>query len=137
MIRSDQGATLAKASVTSVCVDPETRDKVTVPDAFREAVRSFEEGLASFYADSFHGSQTANGETYDMYAFTAAHKTLPFGTLVEFEYNGKRAVASVQDRGPFTPGRMWDLGPGVVRTLGFSGVEPVHVEFVHAVAEGS
>ena len=59
-----------------------------------------------------------------------AHMTLPFGTLIEFEYSGRRAVASVQDRGPHTPGRDFDLGPGVVRVLDFSGVHEVRYRII-------
>ncbi len=59
-----------------------------------------------------------------------AHKTLPFGTLIEFEYHGKRAVARVADRGPHTPGRTFDLGPGVVRVLGFEGVDTVRYRII-------
>jgi rare lipoprotein A (peptidoglycan hydrolase) len=59
-----------------------------------------------------------------------AHKTLPFGTLIEFEYEGKRAVARVTDRGPFTLGRDFDLGPGVVRLLDFSGVHEVRFRII-------
>jgi rare lipoprotein A (peptidoglycan hydrolase) len=59
-----------------------------------------------------------------------AHKTLPFHTLIEFEYNGKRAVASVEDRGPQSKDRMFDLGPGVVRVLGFSGVHDVRYRVI-------
>ena len=64
------------------------------------------------------------------YSMMVAHRTLPFGTLVEFEYNGKRAVASVEDRGPHVEGRMWDLGPGVVRVLGLAGVDEVRYRVV-------
>ena len=59
-----------------------------------------------------------------------AHKTLPFHTLIEFEYNGKRAVTSVEDRGPSEKSRMFDLGPGVVRVFGFSGVHPVRYRII-------
>jgi rare lipoprotein A (peptidoglycan hydrolase) len=59
-----------------------------------------------------------------------AHKTLPFGTLVEFEYGGRRAVAVVADRGPYVAGREFDLGPGVARTLGLNGVYTVQYRIV-------
>jgi rare lipoprotein A (peptidoglycan hydrolase) len=59
-----------------------------------------------------------------------AHETLPFGTLIEFEYNGKRAVARIADRGPHTPGRTFDLGPGVVRVLDFGGVHEVRYRII-------
>ena len=59
-----------------------------------------------------------------------AHKTLRFGTLIEFEYKGRRAVARVADRGPHTAGRTFDLGPGVVRVLDFSGVHEVRYRII-------
>lgn len=80
--------------------------------------------VASNYSPSFSG-RGASGAAITPYSMMVAHKTLPFHTLIEFEYNGKRAVASVEDRGPFTPGREFDLGPGLVRVLGFSGVHQV------------
>ena len=85
---------------------------------------AWQTGVASHYGRSFTG-RGASGESIGPYSMMVAHNTLPFGTLVEFEYNGKKAVASVQDRGPHVSGRMWDLGPGVVRVLGFSGVHEV------------
>lgn len=86
-------------------------------------------GVASHYGINFTG-RGANGEPIGPYTMMVAHKTLPFGTLVEFEYNGKRAVAKVADRGPYTPGRDFDLGPGVVRVLGFSGVHEVRYRII-------
>ncbi|MBA4370718.1 MAG: hypothetical protein C0418_03960 [Coriobacteriaceae bacterium] len=80
--------------------------------------------VASHYGRSFTG-RGASGETIGPYSMIVAHRTLPFGTLIEFEYRGKRAVARVADRGPHTPGRVFDLGPGVVRTLDFAGVNEV------------
>ena len=69
------------------------------------------EALASFYAEDFHGRPTANGELFDMNALTAAHKTLPFGTMLEVTNlsNGKRVIVRVNDRGPFVPNREIDL----------------------------
>jgi len=85
--------------------------------------------VASHYGRTFTGTG-ASGEKIGPYSMIVAHKTLPFGTLVEFEYNGKRAVARVTDRGPFTPGRTFDLGPGVVRVLDFSGVHEVRYRII-------
>jgi rare lipoprotein A len=90
---------------------------------------AWQTGVASHYGRWFTG-RGASGAEIGPYSMMVAHKTLPFGTLVEFEYNGKRAVASVQDRGPFTGGRMWDLGPGVVRALGFNGVHEVRYRVI-------
>lgn len=86
-------------------------------------------GVASHYSRNFTG-RGASGESIGPYSMIVAHKTLPFGTLIEFEYNDKRAVARVADRGPFTPGRDFDLGPGVVRVLDFSGVRQVRYRII-------
>lgn len=85
--------------------------------------------VASHYSRNFNG-RGASGEEIGPYSMIVAHKTLPFGTLIEFEYKGKRAVAHVADRGPYTPGRTFDLGPGVVRTLDFSGVDEVRYRII-------
>ncbi len=74
-------------------------------DGFRQT------GLASWYGDKFHGRTTANGETYDMYGRTAAHKTLPFDTMVRVTNldSGQSIVTRINDRGPFHEGRIIDL----------------------------
>lgn len=66
---------------------------------------------ASFYGDGFHGATTANGETFDTYGMTAAHKTLPFNTMVKVTNpnNGKSVTVRINDRGPFIAGRCLDL----------------------------
>jgi rare lipoprotein A (peptidoglycan hydrolase) len=85
--------------------------------------------VASHYGRNFTG-HGASGEEIGPYSMMVAHKTLPFGTLIEFEYNGKRAVAKVADRGPYTAGRTFDLGPGVVRVLDFNGVHEVRYRII-------
>ena len=66
---------------------------------------------ASFYGDGFHGATTANGETFDTYGMTAAHKTLPFDTMVRVTNpsNGKSVTVRINDRGPYVSGRCLDL----------------------------
>ncbi len=68
-------------------------------------------GIASWYGPNFHAKKTSNGETYDMYALTAAHKTLPMNTVVRVDNleNGKNVIVRVNDRGPFVDGRIIDL----------------------------
>lgn len=77
-------------------------------------------GLASWYGNPFHGRKTSNGETYNMHAMTAAHKTLPMNTrlLVKNLENGKETVVRVNDRGPFVRGRIIDLSNAAARRLG-------------------
>ena len=79
-----------------------------------------ETGVASWYGHDFHGRQTSDGETYNMYANTAAHKTLPMNThlLVENLENGKKTVVRVNDRGPFVKGRVIDLTLTGARKIG-------------------
>lgn len=68
-------------------------------------------GIASWYGPNFHAKKTSNGETYDMYALTAAHKTLPMNTVVRVDNleNGKNVIVRINDRGPFVDGRIIDL----------------------------
>ena len=77
-------------------------------------------GVASWYGPDFHGKKTSNGETYDMHAMTAAHKTLPLGVSVRVvnRDNGKEAVVRVNDRGPFVKNRIIDLSFAAATQLG-------------------
>lgn len=77
------------------------------------------EGVASYYADDFHGKLTSNGETFDMNALTAAHRTFPFGTRVKVTNldNQKAVVVRVNDRGPFVDGRIIDLALGAAKEI--------------------
>ncbi len=91
-------------------------------------------GNASFYAGKFHGRQTASGEIYDMYQLTAAHRTLPFGTVCRVtNLENKRSVTvRVNDRGPFVDGRVMDLSLEAANQLGSiqDGVIRVRVEIL-------
>ncbi len=89
-----------------------------------------EKGLASWYGKKFHGHRTASGEAYNMYAMTAAHKTLPIPSYarVRNPANGKEVIVRVNDRGPFSPGRVIDLSYTAALKLGvLNGVAPVEV----------
>jgi rare lipoprotein A len=79
-----------------------------------------EEGIASWYGGRFHGRKTANGEVYDMYEKTAAHKTLPFGTHVKVVNlsNGKEVLVRINDRGPFVKERIIDLSFAAAQDIG-------------------
>lgn len=87
-------------------------------------------GVASHYGKGSYGKHTADGTTIGPDSMIVAHKTLPFGTLVQFQYKGRTCLARVADRGPYTAGRMWDLGPGVIRVLDFNGVDTVRYRIV-------
>jgi len=95
-----------------------------------------ETGLASWYGPGFDGNQTASGEVFDQEAMTAAHKTLPFGTVVRVENrdNGRLAEVEINDRGPFVKGRIIDLSKGAARSIDMlgAGTARVRISVVHA-----
>ena len=88
-----------------------------------EAVREFERGSASWYGGVFHGRRTASGERFDMHALTAAHRTLPFGTLVRVHslVNGRDVDVRITDRGPFSRNRIIDVSQAAAEELGMLG----------------
>jgi len=91
-------------------------------------------GDASWYGTKFHGNKTSNGERYDMYAISAAHKRLPIPTYVEVTNleNGKRLIVRVNDRGPFHSGRIIDLSYAAAAKLGYAnkGTAPVEIRTI-------
>jgi len=84
----------------------------------------FERGGASWYGIQFHQRKTANGERFDMTAFTAAHKTLPFNTrvCVRSLVNGREVLVRINDRGPYTAGRIIDLSRAAAESIGLVGL---------------
>lgn len=100
-------------------------------DGYREI------GGASWYGNKFHGHLTSNGETYDMYKMTAAHKSLPIPTYVKVTNlkNGRQVIVRVNDRGPFHKGRIIDLSYAAASKLGMlrSGTARVEVEAINPV----
>jgi rare lipoprotein A len=93
---------------------------------FAGAVRA-ESGVASVYA--YDGGKTASGERANPRALTAAHRTLPFGSTVKVtnKSNGRVVYVRINDRGPFTRGRIIDLSPAAAHELGFNGVASVTI----------
>jgi rare lipoprotein A len=93
-----------------------------------------EEGLASWYGVPYHGRRAANGEIYDMYKMTAAHRTLPFESIVRVTNlkNGRKTEVRINDRGPFIENRIIDLSLAAARELDLvaAGVGPVRIELV-------
>ncbi len=80
-------------------------------------------GISSYYGPKFHGKLTANGEIFDMYGVSAAHKEFPFNTVVRVtnEKNGKSLLIRINDRGPYIAGRILDCSFGAAKKLGFVG----------------
>jgi len=90
----------------------------------------FEYGIASWYGPGFHGKLTANGETYNMYAMTAAHKELPFDTWLRVDNldNGRSTIVRINDRGPFIEGRIIDLSLSAAEDIGMVGPGTAQVD---------
>lgn len=101
----------------------------------------FLKGFASWYGPGFHGRRCANGERYDMNAMTAAHKTLPFNTMVKVTNNrtGQSTVVRITDRGPYIHNRIIDLSKAAAQAVGMlsSGTAPVTVEVLGKNVEES
>ena len=96
--------------------------------------RKVMKGVSSFYAEDFHGKLTANGEIYDMYGLTAAHKTLPLNTIVRVTNitNSKSLILRINDRGPYVKGRILDCSYGAAKKLDFvtQGTTEVKIEVI-------
>ncbi len=98
-------------------------------------------GLASWYGGKFNGRLTANGEVFDTNQLTAAHKTLPFGTIVRVtnDTNEKFVIVRINDRGPFVEGRVIDLSRAAADIIGAAsaGVAPVTLDIIHLQEESN
>lgn len=113
---------------TPPSAQPPARPAVPPPAGYTE------DGIASWYGVPYHGRRAANGEIYDMYKLTAAHRTLPFETVVRVtnKKNGKSVDVRITDRGPFVEGRIIDLSLGAARELDMvgMGIAPVQIVLV-------
>lgn len=87
--------------------------------------KGWKSARCSWYGPGFYGNRMANGQRLKKNSMVVAHKSMPFGTRIEFKYRGRTVIATVKDRGPYVHGRVFDLGPGTAKALGFSGVGTV------------
>lgn len=96
------------------------------------AGKKIEEGIASWYGPKFHGRRTANGEQYDMNQLTAAHRTLPFNSIVKVRNlaNGHSVMVRINDRGPFAKNRIIDLSRKAAREIGLIGPGTARVALI-------
>ena len=103
-------------------------------DRNEQKVQSTYFGNASYYAEEFQGRKTASGEIYDMSKYTAAHRTLPFGTICRVTNlkTNKTVIVRINDRGPFVPGRILDLSRGAAQALDgiAQGIMEVKIEIL-------
>jgi len=102
----------------------------------RSATKPFQVGTASWYGDYFEGKPTASGEPFNMYDMTAAHPTLPLGTMVKVTNlrNRRAVVVRINDRGPIVPGRIIDVSYSAAKALQFhaQGIQRVRLDVVPA-----
>jgi rare lipoprotein A len=121
---------VAACLVGSGCAGP--RPPAPAPDPGALAPGWTESGVASWYGEPFHGRRTASGEVYDMEEMTAAHRWLPFGTVVRVENrdNGREAELRITDRGPFVKDRILDVSRAGARALGMLGPGTAEVRIV-------
>ncbi len=120
------------AGLISACASPAPPPPPIEPPPPPPAPAYVEVGKASWYGPSHQGKRTANGERFDMNAMTAAHRTLPFGTVVTVtNLDNQRSVqVRINDRGPYVRGRVLDLSAAAARRLGIKtdGVAEVRIE---------
>ncbi len=113
---------------------PRPAVRVSVSPANRTGSTRVASGIASWYGPGFHGNRSASGEVFNQNAMTAAHRYLPFGTQVRVTNlnTGQSVVVRINDRGPFSRGRVIDLSAGAARAIGMigSGIAPVSLEVI-------
>jgi hypothetical protein len=106
------------------------RTSTPAPSRSAASTTGWNSAKVSWYGPGFYGNNTASGMVLTESSMIVAHRTLAFGTKIQFEYNGHTCTATVQDRGPHISGREFDLGPGTAKALGFSGVGTVRYRIV-------
>ncbi|MBI5277514.1 MAG: septal ring lytic transglycosylase RlpA family protein [Burkholderiales bacterium] len=126
---------LLALAATVAAAEEEDQDRspepLAAPAAVAQDLREVGRGLASWYGQRFHGRRTASGERFDMHELTAAHRTLPFGTVVRVQslVNGRTVDVRINDRGPFLRKRVIDLSRAAAEALGLleagTGTKPV------------
>lgn len=131
--------TPAERYTTDSRTTPRSRYYRTANDRFRPSGTRYRTGttykwVTSFYGADFHGKKTANGEIYDMYGMTCAHRELPFETVLEVlnPVSNQSVRVRVNDRGPFIRGRELDLSYGAARRVGLieKGVKELHIRIL-------
>lgn len=113
------------------------RDTVVLAQTSGSYSEYTEEGMASWYGPGFHGRKTANGERFNTNDLTAAHKSLPFNTLLRVTNleNGRYTIVRVNDRGPYARGRIIDLSYAAKTEIGMGGLAKVKIEIINANEE--
>lgn len=133
MLSMALGVTATVSAAPSVKVLASAPTKATVATAQKPAKRHwYQIGKASWYGGGFNGRKTANGETFNTYDLTCAHRTLPLGSYIRVTNlaNNKSTLVRVNDRGPMVPNVVLDLSRAAAQKLGFDGLAKVKIETV-------
>jgi len=133
VVEAEVSETLVTAPKRAKAPIPKPKPKVAAkpsrgtaaPSRATASATGWQSAKASWYGPGFYGRRTASGAVLTKGMMNVAHKSLPFGTRIQFEYKGRTATAVVNDRGPYIHGRVFDLGPGTAQALGFGGVGTV------------
>lgn len=130
----------AEIQTAQLAIDPElprfepTVDAAPIAESEPVAMQPVGSGMASWYGTQFAGRRTASGERFDPAGYTAAHRTLPFGSRVRVthESSGRSVIVRINDRGPFSHGRIIDVSQGAARELGLvaAGSGRVRLELI-------
>lgn len=135
LLRRTQGCALAVLFIFLSCFAG-----LAAPTGSTNDVAGVVQGVASFYGKEHHGKKTANGEIFDMYKLTAAHRSLPFGSLVKVTNltNNRSVIVRINDRGPYIGGRIIDLSQAAAERLEMirSGISKVKIEVLDGSRPG-
>ncbi len=115
----------AKKRITVQKVAKKVAAKRIAAKPGRVSASGWRSARVSWYGPGFYGNTMAGGGKLRRDSMVVAHRSMPFGTRIEFSYRGQSVIAVVRDRGPFIHGRVFDLGPGTAKALGFGGVGTV------------
>ncbi len=127
--QEDEGSAELEAAAEVALVAADTLGQVVEAVEATPSPPPSQSGIASWYGPGFHGRKTANGETFNMDALTAAHRWLPFGSLVRVQnmINGRSVDVRINDRGPFIKQRIIDLSRAAAKALGLGGTKQVEI----------
>ena len=127
VVGSEHPRTMTRAAVRADAPLPKPVVRRSAGSAVSRSAASggWSTARASWYGPGFYGRKTASGAVLTEGMMNVAHRSLAFGTRIQFEYNGRTCTAVVNDRGPYAGGRTFDLGPGTAQALGFGGVGTV------------
>ncbi len=125
-----QKASAPKSKIAPKVAASKAKSKAKALTVKTTSSSGWKSAKVSWYGPGLYGNTMAGGGQLTPSSMVVAHRSMKFGTRIEFSYQGRTVIAVVQDRGPYTGGRVFDLGPGTAKALGFSGVGTVKYRIV-------